>query len=201
MNKKLLPMAFVSLLAAATFSACSNDNDDDEGGATGAITELTIDVDNAGSIDADTVKVVIRYGGWSFVAASIPYPKGKFTLKLPATVDEKYLYDDLKDMPDGVMVSDSVRLAMAWVDGYKSGVEVGNFWHGTAEWEGDLYYANGDVTVTGSYEGWDLIRKYDLHLKKGWNMIYYKTAYETKTTTETTTAPSGAKWLWMYDPD
>jgi hypothetical protein len=192
-------MAFVSLLAAATFSACSNDNDDDEGGATGAITELTIDVEGAGDIDADTVKVVVEDG---FVAASVPYPKGKFTLQLPATVDEKYLYTLVWDLSDEVTVSNrSVKVTDdALVYAYKMGKYVGYFRYrtGTQEQEGDCTgfpsYVNGDVTVTGTATEEGESYTYNLRLKKGWNMAYNKSTGES--TEITTTAPSGMKWYY-----
>jgi hypothetical protein len=189
-------MAFVSLLAAATFSACSNDNDDDEGGATGAITELTIDVENAGDIDADTVKVGVDGG----VVASVPYPKGKFTLKLPATVDEKYLYLLVWDLSDEVTVSNrSVKIREAHVSASKLGKHVGYFHYRTGMQEGDwrcsLTYVNGDVTVTGTKDTKKgSVVSYNLHLKKGWNMEYVKDMGESVEIT--TTAPSGLKWYY-----
>ena len=92
-----------------------------------------------------------------------------------------------------------MKTGWARIVAYKSGKETGEFYHETTEWGGELGYANGDVSITGTYTDNYGNRQHNVHLKKGWNIIYGKLTikgndkydYET-----TTTAPAGAKWYY-----
>jgi hypothetical protein len=228
MKKNLFTtMAFVSLLAAATFCACSKDDDENNTSTISGEYSVKVEGDSHNS-EIDTVRLVIYYDNGSYTRKEVcseKYDKGKFTLDLSGDISNTYLvaidesFDEDEDFPDGITVSNSkVKIGTAnleaykWNSSYGSGYSnyVGSFYHGTVEWDGELVYANGDVSVTGSGEVEDdddyrertylSIYKYNMHLKKGWNIVYTKrtvveTAIRVANTYEITTqAPAGAVW-------
>ena len=206
MSKRLFLMAFVSLLAAATFSSCDKDKKDESS----AIGEFTIRVANAGSIDADTIKMTVSTDSGTFVAVSVPYTGGDIiTLKLSDAVGEEFLFTILDEIPDTSTITVSrrgVKGTFGEVVAYKSGSSKGKFYCATAEesaeWDGSLLYANSDVSVTGTYtehsENEETTETWSVSLKKGWNIMYSKdTEAAGKLTREiTSTAPAGIKWYY-----
>jgi hypothetical protein len=221
MKRNFLMMALVCLFTVVAISSCKKDDDDENNGGIG--NTLTVTVENGSSLNGkiDNVKLEIGYEllssyGWGYYeVASAPYSNGGFTLNLSETVDDTYLEAfDTDDLDDGVKVSNpNVKTGYAEIEAYKADYSTGCFYHGTNDWESELMYANGDVSVTGSYtdtETWEdsvggtitetLTEKCNIHLKKGWNIMYYKgtekgnNTYEVETTT---TAPSGAKWYYV----
>jgi hypothetical protein len=182
-----------ALMAAGTLAAsCGNKDEDGDNGASAISGRITVKVDGGASLDIDSVNLNLG----SCVAYSAAYANGEFTLDFPS-VDDKHLAMRITNgIPDGVTVSNAnVKVEDAYLPAYKSGNEVGSFLYGTAEWQGFLMYANGDVnlTGTGASEGQTYI--FNVKLKKGWNFVYSK---DTETTYELTTqAPAGA--AWSYD--
>ncbi|MDR1343691.1 MAG: hypothetical protein LBK18_10635 [Prevotellaceae bacterium] len=192
MNKKhYLMMAFVSLLAAATFCACSKDDDEGGGGSGNPILGKTgavaITIEN-GADYSDVIDEVRLVYGDMYVASRADYNNGSFTIDLPASVADKYLEAFEDDYPAGFTISNpSVKGATAWLSGYQSDKRKGSFRHSTGEWTGrELLYVTGDVSITGTAPD----GAYNVHLKKGWNLVYEKK------NEVTTSAPAGAKWQY-----
>jgi hypothetical protein len=172
--------------------------------------------------NVDLVKAEVEYeksnGDWDYyLVASAPYSDGGFTLKLPGNVSDLYLEALLSneiEVPDGITVSNpNAKIRAVFLNAYMAnGRQVGYFLHGSENCMSILVYANEDVSITGSYtesETYDLdedgvyettytyIEKDNIHLKKGWNMMYVKETEKENNTSEseiTTTVPSDAKW-------
>ena len=190
-------MAFVSLLAAATFSSCNNDdgNGDDPTGATESIT-IAAEVEN---FDGVTFDSIVAVADGPVTVGRGAYSSGKLTLTLDATVGSANLQEVFKEIPAGLTVSNpNVKgTENMYVYVYKSGSIAGELSYGTAEWEGIIRYVDGDVGVSGSFTDEGITSTYSsLNLKKGWNIAYTKTSG--MSVTITTTAPQGAKW--SYEP-
>jgi hypothetical protein len=194
----------------------------DEDGGDGIIKNNTITakVVNGLSFDVDFIRLEIGYDkgndDWDvYVAANAPYVNGGFRLKLPANVNDRYLFpiDEEGYFPAGITVSHrNVKISM-WDDGqnlyaYKANNCVGDIRHGIGDWGSSQVYANGDVSITGTSTNtdtnWDDITFVDtfifnVHLKKGWNILYMREmskgnnqyVYEV-----TTPPPSGADWYF-----
>ncbi|MDR1673008.1 MAG: hypothetical protein LBS09_06070 [Bacteroidales bacterium] len=215
--------AMFAILSVATFVACDKDDDTDSG----AIADNTIvaAVNNGSSYSGqiDAVKAIVdadeeydsetgTYVLTGYEAGSAPYVNGGFTLKLQATVADKYLgpmFDDEDEEIPGITISNpNVKVNSTIILAYKADVLTGLLYYRTADetWDGILLYANGDISITGSTTDDDgestYIEKYNVHLKKGWNMIYGKevekeSGYEYELTS---TAPTGLQW-YFYDSD
>ncbi|MDR3184024.1 MAG: hypothetical protein LBT49_01260 [Prevotellaceae bacterium] len=216
MKKKLLSMAFVSLLAAATFCACNKDDDDTTTETAGTSTiasgnnDFTI-VNASEYSDIDTAKLTAYHSEGRKVFSSAPIIDGKFTINFPESIDDKYLVNLTKYFEiekDGITVTPSdAKMGEVDLYGYKANDEYGTYnryiIHQGEGWKGFVEYVNKDVTVTGSYsEGDDENKrtyKYSYNLKKGWNICYKKDTKSGKHETEeyTTTPPAGA--LWYFD--
>ncbi|MDR2621645.1 MAG: hypothetical protein LBC48_03575 [Dysgonamonadaceae bacterium] len=218
MESKFLKVAFVSLSAVVAFSSCDKD-DDDNGGFNNMVQDNTITavVENGNNYNdkIDTVKIRAWDENTSSykTLASTDYSNGGFTLQLPATVSDHYLYELFGDdeIPEGVSVSNlDVKTLDEEIGAYQSDSEysIGEFYHGTKDWYGMLIYVDGDVNVTGSfteteYDEYDDKTytekiKYNVHLKKGWNIAYAKET-EKGTLREyevSSQVPSGAKWYF-----
>ncbi|MDR1680341.1 MAG: hypothetical protein LBS12_00955 [Prevotellaceae bacterium] len=218
MKKNFLMTALVSLFTVVAISSCNKDDDDDDQGG-GIDNTITATVENGSSLNGkiDLVEVVVyRENGISHAVASAPYSNGGFTLTLPETVGDMYL-DAFEDMPVTMTVSDyNVKTSQADIRASKAGVKTGWFYHGTPEWAGILIYSTGDVSVTGTStdtytydanedgvnETYTEIWKYDVQLKKGWNMMYIKEIEKGNNTIEcenNSIVPSGAKWYYEED--
>jgi hypothetical protein len=194
-KKHYLIIACIGLLAAAIFSACDKDDDDKGGdnsgnpilGKTGTV---TITIENGANYSDLIDEVRLIYGDMTTIA-SASYNNGSFTIDLPASVADKYLDVVGEEFSAGITISNpSVKIASAWLTAYQSGKWEGDFYHGTAECKGMLNYVTGDLSITGTNSDGTL----NMHLKKGWNLVYEK---HTETTEEeTTNAPAGARWYY-----
>jgi hypothetical protein len=186
-------------------------------------TIITAIVENGSSLNGkvDTVKAESEYEksneDWDYyLFASAPYSNGGFTLKLPKDVSDLYLSAlSEAEFPDSITVSNrNVKVGQVDLSAYMSNYQTGAFYHGTIDWFSVLMYANGDVSITGSHtytETYDLdgddlpetytyIEKDNVHLKKGWNMVYMRETVKENNTYEdevTTTVPSDAKWYFI----
>jgi hypothetical protein len=209
MKKKFSIMAFVSLFTVVALCSCSKDDNGDDNGGSGGIHNNTIiaSVEDGNSYDGeiDVVKALVITGedshGWTgYEAASSTYSNGGFKLNLTATVSDEYLGGEFKNIPDGITVNNpNVKTEWGLVIAYKSDRQIGEFYYGK-DCESYLMYANGDLSITGSYTDYDGdLEKYNVHLKKGWNMVYEMDT-ETKDGKEeyevTTQAPVGSKWYY-----
>jgi hypothetical protein len=203
--------ATVTATAGGKYATCKVTVIDNSGGIDNTIT-AKVEAGSSLNGKIDTVEVVLGYkkdnGNYGYYAvANAPYSNGGFTLQLPEDVSDTYL-EALNDMPDGLNVSNpNVKIGWTLIRAYEKGANVGRrFYLGTGitatDWRSQLIYSNGDVSMTGSFTDEGDISKYNVHLKKGWNIMYEKStdkgndAYEFEITT---TAPSGAKWYYEND--
>ncbi|MDR1338646.1 MAG: hypothetical protein LBK58_01075 [Prevotellaceae bacterium] len=155
--------------------------------------------------EIDLVKAEVYSENDETTLASVSYTNGGFTLKLPESVSDKYLDNFVKDYLgddyEGITVSNpNVKVCEVNLEAYESGSDnrIGSFYHKTEDWEGDLYYVEADLSITGSStdEYGDTSKFSNFHLKKGWNIIYFKhIGYIYEWTTQ---VPEGAKWHFYY---
>lgn len=204
-------------VSAVCFAAC-NDNDDDDEEVTSAITSITADVENGSAYSEliDTVKAEIEYDlegvRIPHTLASAPYGNGKFTINLPANIDDRYLVSGRFD--DGIStVSDpEVRSAIVLLlNTYKSGDYTSNVYYATNHnilkpsntfSFASFLYADRDVIIKASHsekdEEWTENANIHLILKRGWNIMYTTNVRsdESRVVTQTVTnrRPDGMKW-------
>jgi hypothetical protein len=205
-------MAIVGLFMAVAFNSCDDDEnnkDNDGNGMTG--NTLSDKVENGSSLNGKIDLVKAEDDG-DYVMASVPFKDGGFTLELPESPGAQYLEGVAeflgRSMQNITVSAPAAKLYYVFFTAYKSNESVGSFSYGTADWEGDImYYADRDVSITGtstrnstSGSGFTYIDRYNLHLKKGWNMIYskYTEGENTSENEETTTVPAGAKWYFTF---
>jgi hypothetical protein len=143
--------------------------------------------------------------------AKAAYANGKFSINLPENVDAQYLeiieFEE-EGIPQGLTVSNpNAKIGSISLNAYKSNSDIGYFYHGTEDWQGELVYSDSDVSVTGSHtetydEGTYTYKDtYNVYLKEGWNMMYSKFTSKENNSYEyeyTTQVPAGAKW-YFYD--
>jgi hypothetical protein len=205
-------MAFVSLLAVAALCGCDKDdeNKDAENESTGVIANNTVTVKIGGgniyTASIDSVKMFAHYGFETQTKiASAPYSDGGFTLRLPTTVDDAYLMK-FNITSDEVKISNPDVKILSSDDSYiracnASGEVIGRFdYKNTSKDYGLPMYSNGNVTVTGTTDEYESGRvKFNLHLNKGWNMVYVREIKTDGKTVreETTQAPSGLQWSYF----
>ena len=207
-------------LTTAVFNSCERD-DDNDGGTNGKITATNV---INGSTQIKTVKALAYwesgendYG--SDAIAQAPYQNNGFTLELPATLGAKYLETPDADDLEGITVSDK-NFKSAFLDdlsGYnENDEEIGSFYLEEVNEDSEHYtswiYVDRDVTIKGENnevdEEYDVVNKYDLTLKKGWNLVYdsytesYKNGQHVYSSTMTSKKPSGVNYTWkFYDWD
>jgi hypothetical protein len=213
MTRILLKTVFVCLFTVAVICSCKKDDDNENGGnGISKDNTITATVVNGLSFDADVVKLEIDYeksnGEWDvYVVENAHYVDGGFILHLPEKVDDMYLSipEEDEEFYDNVTVSNrNVKYSMCYLCAYKSDDYAGYFYHGIGDWRSSLVYANGYLDITGSYTETDdysytTVYKYNVHLKKGWNMVYDVDRSNGNNTSEyevTSTAPLGAEWCF-----
>jgi hypothetical protein len=210
MKTNYFKMAFVGLFAVVALCSCSKDEDDNsssDNGGNGEIQNntLTVSIENGASYSEkiDFVKVMCD----GITLASAPYNDGNFTLNLPPSVSDQYLEALFDEIPQGITLSNpDVKGAYALLIAYKSDAETGFLYLEAGGWEGEgLIYANGDVSIAGSYTETEdgetyTFRFNNCNLKKGWNTRYVKTvqkgdnSYESEFTTQVS---EEAKWYFF----
>jgi hypothetical protein len=204
MERNFLIRAFVCLFTVVALCSCSKDDDEENN----QIPDNTfITVENGASYNGkiDVVKAETDTRNQDVIMFySTLYENGGFKLELPESVSAQSLEDDYGDEPGVAISNPNVKTVSVYLDAYKSGSEIGYFYHGTGDWEGYFTYSDSDCDIRGSYT-WEIYsgthtRTYNLHLKEGWNMVYYKSTddeenrlYERE---ETTQVPAGAKWYF-----
>jgi hypothetical protein len=205
MNRFIFRTAFVCLFTVVALCSCKKDEENKKNGGSAIVNNtITATVENGNSYNTqiDSVRVIID--GEDYEAANSVYKNGGFMLKLPETVNDtliNVLFGG-DSIPSGVKVSDTTaKVGNAHIGAYKSGKKTGLFYHGTTEWAGQPIYATKNVTVTGSviYDNKYTNKFNNMHLKKGWNIVYEKeiSTGNGKTETEITTqVPNGAKWYY-----
>jgi hypothetical protein len=184
-----------ALMAAGTLVAACGSKDEDGDNGTSAISgQITIKVAGGDTLSVDTVKLDL--GSEGGVVYSAAYANGEFTIDFSGAVSDEYLSATIQGVPkEGVTVSNtSVKTGDAGLVAYRSGSEVGFFSYRTAEWDGYLMYANGDMNITGTGDNYGETTTFNVKLKKGWNFVYYKITENAREIT--TQAPAGARWMY-----
>ena len=209
-------------MTTAVFNSC--DKDDDNDGGTNASKITATNVIN-GSTNIKTVKALAYWesGDYDYGSDAIaqgPYQNNGFTLELPATVGAKYLETiDAYDL-EGISVSDK-NFKSCFLDdlrGYNGDDdEIGYFYLEEENDDSEQYtswiYVDRDVTIKGEYKEIDeeydqeYIEKYDLTLKKGWNIVYdsemgsYINGRYVYSYTMSSKKPSGVNYTWNFYDD
>jgi hypothetical protein len=226
--KKILNVLFLAMmLLPLSFISCDKDDKDTDDSV---IKTITASVEDGNDYSIDVVKAFVGDGETidyeTDGVASSDYKNGGFTLNLPEIIANQYLKpwiedeDDKEEIPDGIKISDvNAKVCYLSIVAYRSGIEVGEFYYEflsedeTVEIESSFIYVDRDFSIKGSYseedEGEIFKYSYDVSLKKGWNILYFKsTASEkTKTYTYEVTAKvqGGLKWhfykYYRYDND
>jgi len=211
----------VCLAGLTVFSGCKKDKDNDPDVGDNASKITATNVINSSS-QIVTVKAQIHWHDDDYqcqddVIAQAPYKDNGFTLELPATVSNKYLYLLAEEMPDVITISDkTVNAADIYIEAFdKDDNNIGGFYLTNndesvyAMW----YYVDKNVTIKGEYkeiyEEYDEeeIGKYDVDLKKGWNVVYWSwteshnnsTGRDVYTYTMTSQKPSGVNLSWFFE--
>ena len=208
-------------MTTAVFNSC--DKDDDNDGGTNASKITATNVIN-GSTQIKTVKALVywesgdEYGNDAI--AQGPYQNNGFTLELPATLGAKYLETLDADDLEGITVSDR-NFKSGFLDdlrGYnENDEEIGHFYLEEENDDSEHYtswiYVDRDVTIKGENNEIDeeydeeYIDKYDLTLKKGWNIVYgsdtesYENGRDVYSSTFTSKKPSGVSYTWNFYGD
>jgi hypothetical protein len=215
MKRNFLIKAFVCLFTVVALCSCSKD--DDEENSNGSIpNKMVIAVENGASynekIDVVKVEIYSESSNNYVPLVSAPYENGGFTLDLPESVSAQYLegIDFEEGVPQGLTVSNlNAKIGWVYLSAYKLSDETGYFYHGTGDWEGGLVYLDSDYNMTGSHTESETYEEviytyketYNVHGKRGWNMVYEKETNKGNNSYEyemTTAVPAGAKWSF-YD--
>jgi hypothetical protein len=200
MKKRFFRTAFVCLFAVVALCSCNKDDNNGNNGSTSVIVNNTITATvEYGSSYKDKVDSVIAIiDGNNYKTANSVYNDGKFTLKLLSPIGDTLLGKFFNDsIPAGVIESDTtVKTGDVHIHAHKAGKRSGTFYHGTTEWTSRLVYSNKNVTITGSTTRDDKhTEKYDVNLKKGWNIVYEKDI-DKGDSEITTQMPDNAKWYY-----
>ena len=195
------------LSACLVFTGCDKDKDN-ENPAGGVASKIEGTVVNGSAYDVDVIKGIVEE---RFEIASSDFANNKFSIDLPATLDDKHLesmFEDDMNINDG-----GVKGAFLDLRGYKSNKSVEYLEYARmpdlSATKVTFYYAvyvyvDRDANVTGEfYEEEDYILKFNMNLKKGWNLIYMADVFELiseddyiNTENYTTTPMSGYKWYF-----
>ena len=222
-NFKKIGLFLVLGLATAVFYSCDEENNGSKGGGdNGGSNVSKIAAANVinGSTQITTVKAIAYWEsgnnyGYDAIAQT-RYANNGFTLELPSTVAAKYLELIFEEAPQGVSVSDE-NAKMLFLDdlrGYdEDEKEIGDFYlekeNDNSEYYTSWFYVDRDVTIKGEvrdmYDDYEDIDKFDLTLKKGWNVIYdsYVRNYNSSTKNVyvyslTSKKPSGVNYSWVF---
>ena len=217
--KKFFLIGSLCLGICCTFTNCGGKDDDDNSG--GSPLQVNATVEEGSSYDIDEVRALIAIdeeydeetGNYIWVGKEIAkgsYTGGKFSLNLPATVEDKYLesIEEYEEYPASISVSDrKAKGTVLAIVGYKSGKQIGDFYNekyletetSHSYYDVEYIYVDRNLTITGTETDEDGdTYKYSVNMKKGWNLVYYvRTSDEDSYTRETTTkAQSGLKWFF-----
>jgi len=154
------------------------------------------------------------------VLASTKYVNDSFKLKLPSTIDDKYLYSFVdywlvhefyKDIDENWVSDKNAKLTWAWAEALDINNEhIGQFLHSGSysDWsyaQEFILYSDRNFTVKGektNEKGTPF--KCDCSFSKGWNFLYwyhdrdYHTPHTENYCSLTTNKPSGGYWYWDF---
>lgn len=190
-------------LTTAVFYSCNKDDDNDGGTNGGSVSRITATNVINGSTQIKTVKALAywerEYDDGNDAIAQAPFTNNGFTLELPATVGAKYLFLISEEAPRGINISDenAKGLFLEDIRGYDGDDdEIGDFYleeeNGDNEYYTSWFYSDRDVTIKGEDDG----EKYNVTLKKGWNVVY--DSYTDHSYSLTSQKPSGVNYTWNF---
>jgi hypothetical protein len=225
MTKTILNFGlFVALGLTTTLCGSCKKDGSNGGGGSGSTSKITATNVIGGTSQIVTVKAIVYWdSGDDYsrdVIAQVPYTDNGFTLELPATLADKYLWrvdEDEWDMD--VYISDKNAKVYFWdnIEGYNIDENrIGSFYWKKEDDNSEHYtlrgYADKNVTIKGEF--YEIDKKYneeyaekiDLSLKKGWNFVYasYVDRYDSSTGrdvftfTLTSKKPSGVNYKWYF---
>lgn len=223
MKKTILKIGlFLALgLTVTLFYSCDKNNSSGSSGGNASKITATNVINSSPQIA--TAKVSIHwhddYGNcYDDVIAESLYQNDGFTLELPKTVDDKYLFLIVDEIEGEYTVSDTEAKLLFDIDfmAYDQDENIiGDFWVEADDDESEMMwvYADRNVTVQGEdrwfdeYYNEEYIDKVDFSLKKGWNIVYEtgtedydsSTGITTHTWISTTKKPSGVNFYWCFD--
>lgn len=191
-------------LTTVVFNSCDKDDDNDGDTNGGNASKITATNVINGSTNIKTVKALIYWesGENDYDKDAItqaPYLNNGFTLELPTTLGAKYLETIDADDLEGIAVSDK-NFKSCFLDdlrGYnEDDDEIGYFYLEEENGDNDYYtswiYSDRDVTIKGEDDG----EKYNVTLKKGWNVVY--DSYTDDSYSFTSQKPSGVNYTWNF---
>lgn len=205
MKKSFLKFGFILTLVCSItiFSSCEKKKGTTGGG--GSSTDVSLitatNIIN-GTNDIKTVKA--RFD--DIIIAQTSYQNNGFTLQLPTTLNDIYLYS-LSEWDSEISISDRTAKYLALSNLYAYDIdddEIGWFnyaYEKSNEWGAILWmYVDKNVTISGSEIGSYESVSYNLNLQKGWNIFYGVTTYtgDDEVTTVTSQKPSGVTFQWYY---
>jgi hypothetical protein len=210
MKVNYLMKAIVCLFTVVALCSCSKDDDDDNSGSQTSVIKdntITAKVEGGDNYNDEIDSVKITLDGISAIAKA-EYKNGGFTLKLPETINDSDIYPQYGDESfpgyGKVNVSDpTVKTKSVVINAYNSWEYEGYFVYRTGEkdvltrtdWHGTIVYANGNISITGTFPSGEDTYDYKVNLIKGWNIMYSRVTAEGTKYEYTTQAPTGLKWF------
>ena len=216
------------LSACLVFTSCDKDKDN-ENPSGGTVSKIEGTVVNGSDYDVDAIIGLVEgeryfvetgYGGYwtrdEVEITSSNFSNNKFSIDLPATLDDKYLELFSNDFKGANLSDENVKSVFLNLDGYKSNkyveyldyVRMPDISATKITFYYSVYmYVDRDVNVTGTNvvgeSSYEYTEKFNMNLKKGWNLMYMTDVYERiseddviNTENYTTTPISGYKWYF-----
>lgn len=205
-------------LTTTVFNSCEKDDDFDGGTTDVNTSKITATNVINGTTKIKTVKALAYWvsddedNGIDTIAQA-PYQNNGFTLELPATLGAKYL-EPLNEVDlEGFFVSDrnfKSHILYGLIGYNEEDDKIGHFFLEEENDDSEHYtfwiYVDRDVTIKGEYNEVDdgYIIKYDLSLKKGWNIVYhsqtesYENGRDLYSYTISNNKPSGVNYTWNF---
>jgi len=219
-RKYLCNFVVAALAVGAAFTSCDGNGDDGgngNGDGVGVVTQISATIDNASQFsDIVQIKLVAVGPNDCGALAEAEIKNGRFTLQLPETVPESFLYpisEAAYTLSFGIpeILTYSVNNAKVLVYGHHYWI-IGCFSSGKMGTSFDVrsrnnsekiyIYTDSDVNVSGSgtrhtVGGPDLDVSVDLKFKKGWNVYYSIVTLPPSFKIEYRTSPAiGGDWQW-----
>ena len=138
------------------------------------------------------------------VIATGDYKNDSFTLGLPKTVPDRFLYEEFED-DEWITVSDpEAKVGETYLYVFSSSDKrMGEFYYfgvNNRIWVDAFYiYADRNFTVKGKEEYGRWTDVYDMSFKKGWNIVYSVEEIWGYTWTLTTQKPAGLVMDWVFE--
>lgn len=191
-------------LAVVNFTSCNNDEPDRPDTTVTEIRATNITGNTSG---VETVKLI---GDWMYrddefiiyTISQAPFVNNGFTLNLPATLDDRFLFPmwGEEEAEEGVTISDKeakIFVAIEFFGFDSAGNPIGDFAF-IAESDEISYiaawlYADRNFSMTGEIDG----ERVDMSFRKGWN-IMYSAFNETEGLFSTTQKPAGVEFEWSF---